>query len=104
CQSGVIGATTLANMLILLPPSEGKTPPENGSPLDFNQLLFPELSGERRTVVQELQAVSSQPNAHEILKVGKSLTDEILANQHILEAPTAPAWQVYTGVLFDALD
>ena len=91
-------------MMILLPPSETKTAPENGSPLDFNELLFPGLSGERRTIIQELQVVSSLASAHETLKVGKSLTKEIEANQHILEAPTAPAWQVYTGVLYDALD
>ncbi len=91
-------------MLILLPPSEGKTPPETGKPLDFNSLLFPGLSGERRTVLQELQVISSLPNAYEKLNVGKSLKHEVAANQHILSAPTAPAWQVYTGVLFDALD
>lgn len=91
-------------MLIMLPPSEGKTPPQNGTPLDFDELLFPGLSGERRTVVQELQAVSSLVNAHEVLKVGKSLTAEIAANQQVFEGPTAPGWQVYTGVLFDALD
>lgn len=100
----VIGATTLKLMLILLPPSEGKTPPDSGKPLDFNDLLFPALSGERRTVIQELQAVSSLANAHEMLKVGKSLQHEVAANQHILDAPAAPGWQVYTGVLFDALD
>ena len=91
-------------MLILLPPSEGKTPPETGKPLEFNDLLFPEMSGERRTVLQELQVTSSLPNAHEKLNVGKSLQHEVAANQQILDAPTAPGFQVYTGVLFDALD
>ncbi|GAA2043429.1 peroxide stress protein YaaA [Yaniella flava] len=91
-------------MLILLPPSEAKTPPHHGAPLAFNDLVFPELSGERRTMIQELQVVSSLGNAHEVLKVGKTLTEQIEANQHILDAPAAPAWQVYTGVLFDALD
>jgi len=91
-------------MLILLPPSEAKTPPKNGCPLDFNNLLFPELSGERRTLIQELQVVSSLAGAHEVLKVGKTLTHEIAANQQILDSPTAPAHQVYTGVLYDALD
>ena len=100
----VIGTTKLKVMLILLPPSEAKTTPENGSRLDFNELLFPGLSGERRTIVQELQVVSSLAGAHEVLKVGKTLKDEIAANQHIFEAPTAPGWQVYTGVLYDALD
>ncbi|HIW46128.1 MAG TPA: peroxide stress protein YaaA [Candidatus Yaniella excrementigallinarum] len=91
-------------MLILLPPSEGKTAPEDGPSLDFNDLVFPGLSGERRTVIHELQVVSSLANAHEVLKVGKTLQHEIAANQQLLEAATAPAWQVYTGVLFDALD
>ncbi|MDN6457750.1 MAG: peroxide stress protein YaaA [Yaniella sp.] len=91
-------------MLILLPPSEGKTAPEHGEPLSFNDLVFPGLSGERRTLVQELEVVSGLGNAHEILKVGKSLHKEIAANQQLLEAPAAPAWQVYSGVLFDALD
>lgn len=91
-------------MLILLPPSEGKTTPQSGKPLDFNDLVFPGLSGERRTILQELAVVSSLANAHEILKVGKTLADEVAANQYLHEAPTAPAWQVYTGVLFDALD
>lgn len=100
----VIRTTTLKLMLILLPPSEGKTAPEHGDQLAFDGLIFPELSGERRTLIQELEVVSSLGNAHELLKVGKSLHEEIAANQHLLEAPTAPAWQVYTGVLFDALD
>ena len=100
----VIGTTTLKIMMILLPPSESKTAPETGSPLDLNELLFPGLSGERRTLIHELQVVSSLAGAHETLKVGKSLTDEIAANQEILDAPSAPAWKIYTGVLYDALD
>lgn len=91
-------------MLILLPPSEGKTAPEHGEPLSFNELVFPGLSGERRTLIHELHVVSRLGNANEVLKVGKTLQEEIAANQHLLDAPAAPAWQVYTGVLFDALD
>lgn len=91
-------------MLILLPPSEAKTAPETGRPLDFNELLFPGLSGERRTLIQELQVVSSLAGSHKVLKVGKTLKKEIAVNQHILDGPTAPAYHVYTGVLYDALD
>src|SRR5699024_4230773 len=104
CLTNVIRTTTLKLMLILLAPSEGKTAPEHGEPLSFNDLVFPGLSGERRTLVQELEVVSGLGTAHEILKVGKSLHKEIAANQHLLEAPAAPAWQVYTEVLFDTLD
>src|SRR5699024_9251666 len=58
CPRNVVSAITLKLMLILLPPSEGKTAPEDGPSLDFNDLVFPGLSGERRTVIHELQVVS----------------------------------------------
>src|SRR5699024_2557768 len=86
------------------PPSEGKTAQEDGRSLDFNDLVFPGLSGERRTVIHELQVGSRLANAHEVLKDRKTLQHEIPANQQLFEAATAPAWQVTTRVLFDALD
>lgn len=97
-------------MFILLPPSEGKarvvsdTATTETPRLDLADLLFPGLSGERHTVIQYLQSASAMPGAHEILKVGKSLSAEIDANQQIMSSPVAPGHKVYTGVLFDALD
>ena len=40
-------------MLILLPPSEGKTAPRRGTRLDLDRLSFPGLSGARREVAPQ---------------------------------------------------
>lgn len=91
-------------MLILLPPSEGKTSPGSGAPLDLDSLLFPTLAGERRTVLGTLTTASALPDALSVLGVGASLEDEVRANVDVLEAYAAPGHQVYSGVLFEALD
>jgi uncharacterized protein len=66
-------------MLILLPPSEGKSEPEAGEAVDLDSLAFAEDLGEQREKL-------------------------ILAfDPALLKAPAAPAAQVYTGVLFGRL-
>ena len=67
-------------MLVLLPPSEGKTAPAKGGPVDLGSLAFAEQLGERRE--QVLDAL----------------------DPHLREAPAAPAAEVYTGVLFKRLE
>ena len=92
-------------MLILLPPSEGKTPaPAGNAPVSFADLSFPELTAERESVLEELTAVSSGPDALAELKVGASLEAEVERNTRLLSEPTQPAIRTYTGVLFEALD
>jgi uncharacterized protein len=91
-------------VLILLPPSEGKTAPRSGAPLDLQSLTLPTLAGERTTAMGILSAVSSAPDAAEVLGVGATVRADIDANLVLTEAPAAPAHQVFTGVLFDALD
>jgi cytoplasmic iron level regulating protein YaaA (DUF328/UPF0246 family) len=67
-------------MLVLLPPSEGKTAPEAGAPVDLGSLVFAEeLGGKREEVLDAL-------------------------DQGLREAPAAPAAEVYTGVLFKRLE
>jgi uncharacterized protein len=66
-------------MLVLLPPSEGKAQPETGDPLDLGVLAFAERLRERR----------------------EELLDAF--DPRLREAPTAPAAEVYTGVLFQRL-
>ncbi len=89
-------------MLILLPPSEGKTAPASGPTVDWDTLTGPELNAWRRTVLAELAQVSALPDALELLKVGASLAPEVAANTALEQAPCAPAAQVYTGVLYAA--
>jgi cytoplasmic iron level regulating protein YaaA (DUF328/UPF0246 family) len=67
-------------MLVLLPPSEGKTAPGAGAPVDLDALAFAaELSGLRAEVLEALDPA-------------------------MREAPAAPAAEVYTGVLFQRLE
>jgi uncharacterized protein len=92
-------------VLIMLPPSEGKTPPADNKAeaLDLDSLTLPALAPERKQVLQDLISTSERQDAQQLLKVGDKVMDEVAANQRLRLAPTAPAHQIYTGVLFDAL-
>lgn len=91
-------------MLILLPPSEGKAVGTRGAPLDLDALSFPELNGLRRKVVDVLVDVSARPDALEVLGAPKGAADRVAANVDLWAAPTLRAADLYTGVLYDALD
>lgn len=91
-------------MLILLPPSEGKTAPRRGRSLDLGALSFPELTPLRESVVETVARVSGEPDAAGILEVNPNLVAEIERNTRLRSAPTATASHVYTGVLYQALD
>jgi uncharacterized protein len=67
-------------MLVLLPPSEGKTEPEAGEPVDLGSLAFAAGLTEQR----------------------EELLDAF--DPRLREAPAAPAAEVYTGVLFKRLE
>lgn len=90
-------------MLILLPPSEGKTPATAGAPVNLAGLHFPELTPARQLVADALAAVSAQEDALTHLGVGASLVNEVLRNTQLDLEPAAPAHSIYTGVLYDAL-
>jgi cytoplasmic iron level regulating protein YaaA (DUF328/UPF0246 family) len=66
-------------MRILLPPSEGKATPEGGAPVDLAGLAFADELSERR----------------------EALIDAL--DSDLRRAPTAPAAEVYTGVLYQRL-
>lgn len=93
-------------MKILLPPSEAKTPPadDDDRRLDLGSTTLPELANPRRQVIEALISVSAADDAQKVLKVGAGTMDEVRANTGLWDAPAAPAHQIYTGVLFDALD
>jgi hypothetical protein len=69
-----------AVVLVLLPPSEGKTAPVRGRPVDLEALAFPALTASRIAVLGALREGSE-----------------------LLDAPAARASKVYTGVLFARL-
>jgi uncharacterized protein len=87
---------------ILLPPSEGKTPPSEGAPVDLGELAFPGLSKTRERLLDVLSRLTF-PRALKYLDVGPGLTEEARRDLTLREAPAAPAHEVYTGVLYEHL-
>jgi cytoplasmic iron level regulating protein YaaA (DUF328/UPF0246 family) len=90
-------------VLILLPPSEGKTPAVGGDAVDWASLSFPGLNTYRAKVLEALGTVSAHQDALALLGVGASLRADVERNTRLRAEPAAPAHQVYSGVLFDAL-
>jgi len=91
-------------VLILLPPSESKTGRYRGRALDLERLSLPALTEHRAAVVAAVAEVSSGPGAPAVLGVSPNLTDEIARNTRLTSAPSVPVSDLYTGVLYDALD
>jgi cytoplasmic iron level regulating protein YaaA (DUF328/UPF0246 family) len=92
-------------VLVLLPPSEGKTRPSaRRARFDLERLSWPELTAAREQVLDALEAASGAADALAVLGVGASLAADVEANLHLRTAPAAPAAEVYSGVLYDALD
>ena len=93
-------------MLILLPPSEGKTAPRRGKPLDLAALGSPSLTGTRTTLLQALVELcrDDPEKAAAVLGLGPAQRDLVELNTALEVAPTARADAIYTGVLYDALD
>ena len=92
-------------MLLLLPPSETKRTGGTGEPLDLNHLRYPSLNSQRRVLVRELRALAGHPEAMmAALKLGRTQSGEVAHNRALTTAPTMPAIDRYTGVLYDALD
>ena len=92
-------------MLILLPPSEGKTPPGRGKPLDLDALSFPSLTPARHKVLDALVGLcrNDREHARGVLGLPPGLTDLVTRNSELPHAPAARADHVYSGVLYDAL-
>ncbi|MEH0825561.1 MULTISPECIES: peroxide stress protein YaaA [unclassified Micromonospora] len=93
-------------MLILLPPSEGKADAGTGRRLDLTRLSLPELTPARQEVLASLITLSSGDEAAALAALGLSAGQrgELARNARLDRAATAPAGQVYTGVLYEALD
>jgi cytoplasmic iron level regulating protein YaaA (DUF328/UPF0246 family) len=93
-------------MHLLLPPSETKR--EGGDeahPFDLGALSSPELTDERVAVITAARSVSSDDaTARRALKLGPRSLGERHRNLTLEAAPSLPAVQRYTGVLYDPLD
>ncbi|MET8327651.1 peroxide stress protein YaaA [Streptomyces sp. NPDC005181] len=93
-------------MLVLLPPSEGKAASGRGAPLRPESLSLPGLAETRAAVLDELVelCVADEEKAREVLGLSEGLRGELAKNVELRTAGTRPAGEIYTGVLYDALD
>jgi cytoplasmic iron level regulating protein YaaA (DUF328/UPF0246 family) len=92
-------------VLILVPPSEGKTAPSSGPPLDLDALSHPELGPVRAATLDALRELSAGDEARALdeLHLGPKSRGDLQDNLVLRTAPAAAASEVYTGVLFDRL-
>ena len=93
-------------MLVLLPPSEGKASSGRGAPLKPESLSLPGLTDARAAVLDELVdlCAADEDKAREVLGLSEGLRGEIAKNVDLRTAGARPAGEIYTGVLYDALD
>jgi cytoplasmic iron level regulating protein YaaA (DUF328/UPF0246 family) len=91
-------------VLILLPPSESKTEPLSGPPLDLEALSSPSLTATRRRILNALVRVceGNASRAAKRLGLGPTQVDELARNAALHTVATARADAVYTGVLYAA--
>lgn len=93
-------------MLVLLPPSEGKADGGNGPALDLDDLSFPALTPVRERLVAALERAAHTDPARlrRALGLSEQQAGEVAKNAALRTAPTLPALQRYTGVVYDNLD
>jgi cytoplasmic iron level regulating protein YaaA (DUF328/UPF0246 family) len=92
-------------VLVLLPPSETKRAGGDGPPLRPDRLSFPELDPVRKALLDEVVDLSADREAsRSALGLSPKQDAEIDRNAAVFSAPTMPAIDRYTGVLYDALD
>lgn len=85
----------MENVIILIPPSEGKTTFGTGKPLT-------KLDGYAKPIYDRLLAYRGDLSQLYGVK-GKALEAARLANAEILKAPTRPAIDRYSGVVYDGI-
>jgi hypothetical protein len=92
-------------VLVLLPPSEGKAEGKRGRALELGGLSLPGLTEARERVLDELVGLCSGngDKARQVLGLSAGQAGEVAKNAALRTAPTLPAGQLYTGVLYDAL-
>ena len=93
-------------VLILLPPSEGKASTADGRPFDMDAMSLPSLNPTRHRVRDALVRLCSgrETRARQVLGLSERQIDELDRNRDLADARALPASEVYTGVLYAALD
>jgi cytoplasmic iron level regulating protein YaaA (DUF328/UPF0246 family) len=93
-------------MLIFVPPSETKAFPVDADPVELGSLALPELAPTRAKLLKALARLARgrAPAALDALGLSESQAGELAHNRELLSAPAGAAAEVYTGVLYDALD
>jgi uncharacterized protein len=91
---------------ILLPPSEGKTVPLSGPPLNLDSLALPGLRATRRKVLTALTRLcrTDPQSAVVTLGLGPQQAEDVKRDAKLQQQPCAAAMEIYSGVLFEALD
>ena len=80
-------------MLILLPPSEGKSTPPAGDPVDLGSLAFAEQLGKRRgALLDALERLPGVPakRALEMLDISKGQAGEVAIDAGVARSPPRP--------------
>jgi cytoplasmic iron level regulating protein YaaA (DUF328/UPF0246 family) len=92
-------------VLVLLPPSEGKTAPVAGAPFDLAALAFPELTARRERLLTVLTKLAAGPRRKALtaLDLSERQAAELERDAALRTAPAGPAAEVYTGVLYERL-
>lgn len=92
-------------MLVVLPPSETKTPGGNpATSLALDDLSFPLLNPLREELLTELQALSRDEDAAaKALGLGPKSRSDLERNVALWSSPLLPAIERYTGVVYDAV-
>jgi len=91
----------------LLPPSEGKADaPADAAPVDLDVLVHPELNPQREKLIAKLAGLATISEKRALAAMGLSANQaaELKRNADLLNAPAAPAADIYTGVLYQYLD
>ena len=92
-------------MLVLLPPSETKAAGVDGPPLDLATLSFPTLTRTRKALLRDVvRLAKKEPLAlRAALGLSERQHEEVLRDGALLTAPTLPALELYTGIVYDNL-
>ena len=93
------------DFLVLLPPSEGKSAGGTSrSSWDPHSGVFGTSLGDYRTEICDHLATIKGGDAKLLGVKGAHLERALEANSGLIGSPTLPAWQRYTGVVWDHLD